>query len=292
MWSNRIKTALLLAILSSMLLFLGNIMGGAKGLTIALIFAVMSNLIAYFFADKLILRMYNAQPLSQENYPQVYEIVAELSAKMNIPQPKLWFLPTDMANAFATGRNPQNASVAVTRGILEILDYHELRGVLAHELAHVKNRDILISTIAATFAAAIGYLANMLRYFAWWGGSSEQRKESSGVSIVFALLIAIIMPIAALLVQLAISRSREYMADEYGATQCQDPLALASALEKLHSSIPHAHLKKDNAAHANTAHLFIVHPFSGNGFMSWFSTHPPVKKRIERLKNLYLGERR
>lgn len=229
--------------------------------------------------------MYRAQKLDAEKYSWLYDIVQKLALTMKIPMPKLWLINTPMANAFATGRNPSHASIAVTTGILEVLDTHELRGVLAHELSHVKNRDILVSTIAATVATAIGYLANMIQYAAFWGSMSNDRRQRGNP--IFMLLVAMLMPIAAMLIQLAISRSREYLADETGSHYSHDPLALASALEKLHNNIPRAHMDNKDATRATTAPLFIVHPFTTNGWASLFSTHPPMRKRVERLQKLY-----
>ncbi len=289
MWSNTLKTVILLSLLSALLLFLGNLLGGQEGIALAFIFALISNGIAYFFADKLVLRMYKAQPLDRERYGFIYEIIDELSIAMHIPQPKLWLIPTSESNAFATGRNPKNASIAVTQGILHILDEHELRGVLAHELSHIKNRDILVGTIAATFASAISFLTNMIQRAAWWGHYSNDKKNNS-INMAVALLIAIIMPFIALLIQLAISRSREYLADETGAQACHDPLALASALEKLHMSKDNT--SADFQADPATAHLFIVNPLKGASLQNLFSTHPPVEKRIERLKRLSIKEMR
>jgi heat shock protein HtpX len=286
MFFNRIKTVFLLAALSGLLLLLGNLFGGAQGMTFALILALIMNAILYFFSDRIVLSVYGAQPLDQHEYPWIYEIVTELAQTMRIPMPKLWLIRTPMANAFATGRSPQHASVAVTTGILQLLDRHELRGVLAHELAHVKNRDILVATIAATMATAIGYLANMLHHLAFWESVRGDKDRKSGNPIVL-ILVTILMPIAATLIQLAISRSREYLADETGAHECHDPLALASALEKLHHHIPQAHLNPENDAQAGTASLFIVHPFNSSKALSWFSTHPPLKSRIERLQKIF-----
>jgi len=282
---NKIKTAVLLTILSGILLFFGNLFGGASGLQFALIMALVMNLIAYFFSDKIVLRIYKAQPLDAEQYAWIYEIIEELRESMDLPMPKLWLVHSPMANAFATGRSPKYASIAVTTGILQLLDRDELRGVLAHELSHVKNRDILVGTVAATIATAIGYLASMLQHIAFWDSISSRRKSNGNP--LGMLIISILMPIAATLVQLAISRSREYLADETGAHHCHDPLALASALEKLHNHIPQAHLNNDDAQKASTAPLFIVHPFTSSTFISLFSTHPPMHKRIERLRSLY-----
>jgi len=282
---NWIKTAVLLAALSGLLLFFGALFGGSSGLQIALFIALLMNIVTYFFSEKIVLKMYRAKPLDQERYPHVYRTVQELTQSMHIPIPKLWIIDSPMANAFATGRNPKHASVAITSGIMQILDDHELRGVLAHELAHIKNRDILIATIAATIATAIGYMASMLHHFAFWGalsGSSRRR----GSNPLVMILVAILMPIAAALIQLAISRSREYLADEAGARHSKDPLALASALEKLHTATQHNHIKQEKNK-MSTASLFIVHPFSGKGMVNLFSTHPPVTQRIARLQKMY-----
>lgn len=285
MFYNQFKTAILLGSLTGLLFFLGYVMGGRGGVTVALIIALLMNFIAYFYSDKIVLSMYKAQPLDQERYKYIYDMVEELCYNLHLPMPKLWYIPIPMANAFATGRNPQNASVAVTQGILDILEEHELRGVLAHEISHVKNRDILVGTIAATIATAIGYLANMIQWAFIFGGFSRgsDRNRSGGFG---ALLIAIIMPIAASLIQLAISRSREYLADESGAKCSYDPLALASALEKLHDASAAQQLKPRSHVETTTASLFIVYPFSGKGIVRLFSTHPPMEKRVERLRKM------
>lgn len=283
---NQIKSVILLAALSGLLLFLGSLIGGHQGIQIAFVMALVMNGITYFYSDRIVLSLYKAQPLDEKTYPWIYAMVQELARDMHIPMPRLWLLPTSMANAFATGRNPHHASVAVTTGILKLLDKDELRGVLAHELAHVQNRDILITTMAATLATAIGYVAHMLQYAAWWGSMSSNDQNKRG-NPLFMLLVAILMPIAATLLQLALSRSREYLADETGAHHSHDPLALAAALEKLHNHIPYDHLNNDDTQRASTAPLFIVHPFTSNGLASLFSTHPPMQKRIERLRALY-----
>jgi len=286
MW-NQIKTVLLLGSLTGILLFLGNLFGGEQGIFMAFMLAIFMNGIAYFYSDKIVLRMYGAQPLDRAQYGWIYEIVEELTHTMHIPMPKLWLINTPMANAFATGRNPKHASVAVTTGILNILDKEELRGVLAHELGHVVNRDILVSSIAATLAATIGYLANWLYWSAIFGGNRD-RRDQGGTGPIAMLVISFLVPIAASLIQLAISRSREYLADETGARCCHDPLALASALKKLQQNVQYAHLDKQNASQASTAHLFIVHPFTEDGFLiSLFSTHPPMKERIKRLEKMH-----
>lgn len=284
MWFNQLKTVLLLAGMSALFLLLGRLIGGTQGLQVAFIFALLMNFIMYFFSDRIVLKMYGAKPLDKEHYAWIYTIVQELTQSMHLPMPKLWLIDTQMANAFATGRSPSHASVAVTSGILSILDRDELRGVLAHELGHVKNRDMLIATIAATMATAIGYIAHMLQYAAIFGGSSDRKKNGGNPIVMF--LVAILMPIAAALIQMAISRSREYLADETGAKYSREPLALANALEKLQNHIPHAHLQSNDTAHASTASLFIVNPFTADGWIEWFSTHPPAHKRIERLREM------
>ncbi len=282
MFWNQIKTAILLASLSGLLLLFGYWIGGNDGIYFAFILSLIMNFVTYFYSDKIVLRMYGAQPLHEEQYDFVYDMVREIAQTMDMPMPKLWYLPTDMANAFATGRNPKHASVAVTKGILDLLDHHELRGVLAHELSHVKNRDILVGTIAATIATAIGYLAHMLRWSVILGGRGS-RDRGNGFG---AILVAILMPIAAMLIQLAISRSREYLADETGAETVHDPLSLASALEKLHHQAKTQKLQPQSPAHASSASLFIVFPFSGTGWLSLFSTHPPMEKRVARLRKM------
>ncbi len=288
MWFNQVKTAALLAALSGLLMIIGSLLGGMSGLVLFFFISLAMNAFAYFYSDKLVLRSYNAQPLSREQYGWIYDIVAELAQKEGMPMPSMWIIETPMANAFATGRNPSHASVAVTTGILSVLEPHELRGVLAHELSHVKNRDILISSIAATIASTIGFLANMMQHMAFFsslgGRSSDDRRGSNPLVLI---VIAILMPIAASLIQLAISRSREYLADESGAELSHDPLALASALEKLEARAQKVHFADNDTARATTAHLFIVKPFSGHGLSALFSTHPPMAQRIARLRAMY-----
>lgn len=282
MYLNSLKTALLLASLSSVFFLFGYLIGGSHGVLIAFFLSMALNFFAYFYSDKMVLAMYKAQPLDKEKFAHIHEMVKKLCLQARIPMPKLWYIPTPMANAFATGRNPANASVAVTQGILDILDEHELRGVLAHEISHVKNRDILIGTIAATFATAIGYMADMIRWsFIFGRSSSKDDDRSNGFAVVIA---SIIIPFAAMLMQFALSRSREYQADQTGAHTCRDPLALASALEKLHSSAKMQNVHPESSAQTSTASLFIVFPFSTNGIINLFSTHPPMEKRVERLR--------
>ncbi|MFA5074809.1 MAG: zinc metalloprotease HtpX [Candidatus Babeliales bacterium] len=283
MFWNQLKTFIFLTSLSAILFLICYSIGGRSGLLFAFILSLIMNFGAYFFSDKLVLRMYSAQPLDESRYVYVYDMVQELCENANLPMPKLWYIPSSMANAFATGRNPHNASVAVTQGILDVLDEGELRGVLAHELSHVKNRDILVSTIAATIATCVAYLADMIRWTAIFGSSDSGENKSSGWG---AVLAALVMPIAATLIQLAISRSREYLADESGAKISNDPLALASALEKLQHSANEEHIEPESYAQNSTASLFIINPFFGGGLINLFSTHPPMEKRIEKLRNM------
>lgn len=288
MFLNQLKTFLLLTCLSGLFFLIGYWMGGSQGLVFAFIMSILMNFFTYFYSDKLVLAMYGAQPLDRAKYGYIYEMVEDLCFNAGLPMPKLWYIPTAMANAFATGRNPQHASVAVTQGILDILAPHELRGVLAHELGHVKNRDILIATVAATIATAIGYLANMMQWAFIFGGSRDDRDRGGGWG---ALVAIIIMPIAAMIIQMAISRSREYLADESGADFSHDPLALASALEKLTMENKAQRIEPESTAHSASASLFIVYPFSGGGLLTLFSTHPPLEKRIARLRAMAEGRR-
>lgn len=274
---NQIKTVLLLGILTGIILFAGSFFG-KTGLTLAIIFVVLMNFFTYFFSDKLILTMYNAHLVEKQDHPKLHSIVEEVSKLANIPKPKIYVMKSDISNAFATGRNPDHAAVAVTTGILKLLSNSELKGVLAHEIAHIKNRDILIATIAATLAGLISYLAQMAQFAAIFGGRDDDNNNILGM-----LLLAIIAPIAAVIIQLAISRAREYLADESGARFIKDPLSLANALNKLHKDKSIHPLRHGNPA---TASLFIVNPFTTNTLVSLFSTHPPMEKRISRLKSL------
>ncbi len=279
--TNALKTTLLLGLLTGFLLFIGDYFGGQNGLIIALGFAGLMNFVSYFWSDKIALAMYRAQPVTRDQLPRVYEIVERLTQRNGLPMPKIYVLPTDSPNAFATGRNPSHASVAVTQGILNLLNDEEMEGVLAHELGHVRNRDILTSSIAATIAGAITFLARMAAWGAMFGGygGRDDRDRGGGLGALFMLILA---PIAAMLIQLAISRSREYGADATGAHMTGNPYALASALRKLDAYSKRIPLP----ASPSTAHLFIVQPFLGLGGMNWanlFSTHPPIEKRIERL---------
>src|SRR5579871_1647161 len=275
---NTFKTAFLLTLLTLLLMFIGRAFGGQNGMILALIFAAVMNFISYFYSDKIALAMYRAQPVSREELPRAYQVVERLTQKIGIPMPKIYVIPTDSPNAFATGRNPNHASVAVTQGILSLLNDEELEGVLAHELGHVRNRDILISSIAATVAGAITYFAEIARWGMIFGGYERDSNNRSGGGFG-ALLMLILAPIAATLIQLAVSRSREYQADDSGAHYTGNPYALASALAKLDAYSKRVPLQ----ATPSTAHLFIVQPFLGMSFGNLFSTHPPIAKRIERL---------
>lgn len=276
---NTFKTAFLLTALTLLLMFIGRAFGGQNGMFLALAFAVVMNFAAYFFSDKIALATYRAQPVTREQLPRAYQIVERLTQKIGIPMPKIYVIPTDSPNAFATGRNPNHASVAVTQGILQLLNDEELEGVLAHELGHVNNRDILISSVAATIAGAITMLANMARWGMMFGGYGGRDREDRGGGGLAGLLMLIVAPIAATLIQLAVSRSREYQADASGAHYTGNPYALASALQKLDAYSRRLPMQ----ASPSTAHLFIIQPLLGINFGSLFSTHPPIAKRIERL---------
>jgi heat shock protein HtpX len=273
---NTFKTAFLLTALTLFLIFIGAYFGGRNGMVIAFIVAVGMNFFSYFYSDKLALSMYRAQPVTREQLPRVYQIVERILPRMGLPMPRIYVIPSDSPNAFATGRNPKHAAVAVTQGILNLLNDEELEGVLAHELGHVKNRDILTSSIAATLAGAITLLAQMERFAGFFGGGGRDNR-GRGMGGIFMLILA---PVAATLIQLAVSRSREYEADATGAHVTGNPYALASALQKLDAFSKQLPL----AASPSTAHLFIVAPFLGGaGLASLFSTHPPMAMRIERL---------
>lgn len=280
MWNN-FKTTILLALLTGILLAIGQIFGGRQGLTIAIIFAAVMNLGSYFFSDKIAIRSSGAQPIAREQNPRIYEIVERLAAKANVPVPKIYMIPTDSPNAFATGRNPEHASVAVTHGIMELCNDTEIEGVLAHELGHVKNRDILISAVVATVAGAITYIAQMVMFAEMFGGFGGGGGEGEGEGGIFSALAMIILaPLAATLIQLAISRSREYEADSTGAHITGNPQGLASALEKIEQWSKRIPMQVS----PSTAHLYCAQPLtSGQIFSALFSTHPPIEKRIARL---------
>lgn len=266
---NKIKTFLLMVMLMMLFIIIGNVIGGQQGMIIAFIFACFTNFFAYWFSDKVVLTMYKAQEVSEKDFPGLYRVVRNLTNSASLPMPRVYIIPTQTPNAFATGRNPEHAAVAVTKGILDVLNEEELKGVLGHELSHIKNRDILISTIAATFAGAITMLAYMARFAAFFGGGNRSRNRDGG-GIIGLLVMVIIAPIAALLIQMAISRSREYLADDAGAKISGNPLGLANALKKLEYAADKIPMNTNSA----TAHLFIVNPLR-SGFMSnLFSTHP------------------
>lgn len=277
--SNTLKTTLLLGLLTGLFLAVGDLLGGRQGLVIALIFAAVMNFGSYWFSDQLVLRMYRAQPIDEREAPELYSMVRELTTAAQIPMPKLYVLPTDSPNAFATGRNPSHAAVAVTAGITRMLNRQELRGVVAHELGHVHNRDTLISAIAATMAGVVMMLARMAYWGALFGGMRRDDDRGGGSPLV-ALAMMIVAPLAASLIQMAISRSREFGADAFAARVTHDPMALASALEKISYGTARVPM---NAGPA-TAHLFIMNPLSGGGIAKLFSTHPPVEERVARLR--------
>ena len=277
--SNWLKTTVLLALLTGLLLWLGDLLGGQQGIVMALVFAGALNFAAYFFSDKIALGMHHAKPVDEAAAPQLYAAVAELAQRASIPMPKLYVIPEAQPNAFATGRNPQHAAVAVTEGLLRIMDREELKGVLAHELNHVLHRDILISSVAATIAGALAMLARMAGFAMMFAGRGGERNERGGG--LGGLFFIIVAPIAAMVIQLAISRSREFAADEGGAKLAGSPAGLVSALKKLGAytqRIPMA------TAQPTTAHMMIANPFAGGGIARLFSTHPPMEQRIARLE--------
>lgn len=280
---NTLRTTILLAVLTALLVWIGDMLGGRQGAIIALLLAGGMNFFSYWFSDKIVIKMYGGQEVSAQDDPELYGLVQDLTQRAGLPMPKVYVLPQDTPNAFATGRNPEHAAVAVTDGIRRILDKRELAGVLGHELSHVKHRDILVSTIAATLAGAIGYLAQMAQWAMIFGGSRD-RDEEGGGNIFGLIVMMIVAPIAAMLIQMAVSRSREYGADEGGAKVTGDPLALASALRKLHMGAQNIPLEVNNATANATAHMFIVNPLTGHGLASLFSTHPPMEERIARLE--------
>lgn len=278
---NGLKTALLLGLMTALILGIGNLVGGRQGMMFAFVIAAVMNFVSYWFSDKIVLAMYRAQPVDQSQAPELYSIVQGLAQRMQIPMPRLFIIPTEAPNAFATGRNPEHAAVACTEGIMRLLNREELEGVLAHELSHVSNRDILISSVAATLAGAIMMIARIAQFSMFFGGGGG-RDDNRGGNPIGLLLMAILAPIAAMLIQLAISRSREYAADETGARVIGHGAGLASALEKLQSASKRMPIQAD----PSTAHLFIVKPFTGSALLELFSTHPPLDKRIERLRRL------
>ena len=278
---NRFKTAVLLTSLTLLMVAMGSALGGRGGMYFAFLMACGMNLFSYWFSDTIVLKMYDAREITQVENPAFYTMIRKLTVQAGLPMPKVYIIPSDSPNAFATGRNAEHAAVAATEGILRILSPEELEGVMAHELTHVANRDILISTIAATFAGAISMLGNMLQWGAILGGGRRDDEEGGG--ILGSLALAIIAPIAAMLIQMAVSRSREYLADEGGARMCGRPLALANALRKLDSG---SRMLPMQEARPATAHLFIVNPLTAGGLLQLFSTHPPMEDRIARLEQM------
>ncbi len=281
---NMLKTGLLLTALTLILIWIGNLLGGQTGIIVALVFAAIMNLGSYWFSDKLVVAMSGAQPLSERDAPELYQMTREMCQRANLPMPRLYLIPDMQPNAFATGRNPEKGVVAVTQGLLQLMSYEEVKGVIAHELAHIKNRDTLIMAVAATIAGAISALAHMFYYATIFFGSRDER----GGNPLAALALVIIAPIAAMIVQLAISRAREYEADKTGAEIAGTPIGLANALRKLEAAaqrIPNEH------AQPATAHMYIVNPLRGGGIAALFSTHPPVQERIRRLESMARGVR-
>ena len=283
MIKNQIKTVVLLTILAVLLMFIGRMVGGTSGLIIGLAFALLINFVSYWWSDKIVLKIYRAKEADRNDYSYLYSMVDKIRHSAKLPMPKVYIIDTPQSNAFATGRNYKHAAVAVTTGILGILNKNELKGVLAHEMAHIKNRDILIGTVAATIAAVISYVAMMARWAAIFGGMGGDRDRGSG--ILELIVLAIVAPIMAMIIQFAISRSREYLADETGAKLIKDPFSLASALEKIDRNVAHNPLKRMGTTDA-TAHMFIHNPFKGKSLFNLFSTHPATAERCKRLRKM------
>ena len=274
---NAFKTALLMFVLTLILLFIGGTLGGRQGMTIAIGIAFALNFFSYWFSDSIVLRIYRAKPVTEAQAPELYSMVRTLSSRAAIPMPKLYVIPQAQPNAFATGRNPAHGAVAVTTGIMDLLSREELGGVIAHELAHIRNRDVLVGTVAATIAGAVSYLSHMAQWAMIFGGRSNR-----GGNPLVSIIMMIVAPIAALLVQMAISRNREYGADRTGAQIAGSPRPLASALEKLHAASRRIPMQANPA----TSHMFIVNPLRGGGMMRLFSTHPPIEERLSRLRDM------
>ncbi|MFC2133543.1 zinc metalloprotease HtpX [Bacteroidota bacterium] len=281
---NSFKTTVLMTLMMVLFVLVGSALGGETGMMIAFIFSLAINFGSYWFSDKIVLKMYRAQEVTRNEFPELFNIVETLAQKASLPMPKVYIMNNPSPNAFATGRNPDNAAVAVTTGLLEILNKDETAGVISHELMHIKNRDILVGTIAATLVGTITFIARLAGYAAMFGGGRD-RDDGDGLS---SLILIILSPIIAILIQLAISRSREYMADEGGASVSGQPLALASALNKL--SQVNKQVPMRNAG-TSSAHMFIVNPFSAKSFSKLFSTHPPMEERIKRLEEIARGRR-
>jgi heat shock protein HtpX len=279
---NQTKTFILMVVLTIILVALGSIIGGSSGGMIAFCIAFIMNFVSYWFSDKIVLKMSGAKPVAESEAPELYAIVASLAQKASIPMPKVFIMENESPNAFATGRNPEHGVVAVTTGIMRLLSREELEGVIAHELSHIKHRDILIQSVAATLAGAITMIANMARFTAFFGGGSSD-DDNGGGNIFSVIIFSVIAGFAAMLIQLAISRSREYLADAGGAQIAGNPLSLAGALKKLHMGVARTPMSNTNPS---TAPLFIVNPFSARGVTALFSTHPPMEERIKRLEDM------
>jgi heat shock protein HtpX len=277
---NTLKTGLLLGALTGLFMLIGGLFGGQQGVVIAFLFAMVMNFGSYWFSDRLVLRMYRAQPVSEDQAPELHAMVKNLALKASLPMPSVYIVPGDTPNAFATGRDENHAVVAVTEGLLRILSRDELEGVISHELSHIKNRDMLVGSIAATLAGAIVMLANMAQWAALFGGGRDEEEGGSG--ILGLILMAVLAPLAATIIQMSISRSREYLADEGGARVSGKPYSLAGALEKLSRASRAIPME----ANPSTAHLFIVNPLTGRSLMNLFSTHPPIEERIARLRSM------
>ncbi|MCX6174763.1 MAG: zinc metalloprotease HtpX [Ignavibacteriales bacterium] len=282
---NGFKTVILMTVMMVLFILVGNLIGGQSGMMVAFLISLVMNFGSYWFSDKIVLKMYHAQEVTREQYPQLYDSIENLAMKAELPMPKVYVMENPTPNAFATGRNPQHSAVAVTTGILSLLKREELEGVISHELTHVKNRDILVGTIAATLVGTITFIARMAGWAAMFSGGRNERDRGNVFSDLALIIIA---PIAALLIQMAISRSREYMADEGGAQISGNPLALASALNKLQQG--NKLIPMTNAG-TSSAHMFIVNPLSGKSLMKLFSTHPPIEERIARLQEIAAGRR-
>jgi heat shock protein HtpX len=281
--TNSLKTILLMALMMGLLLFLGDWIGGKQGLIMAFMFSLLMNFGMYWFSSSIVLMTYGAREVTEAEAPRLTAIVRRLASQAQLPMPKIYIIPGDSPNAFATGRNPEHAAVAATEGILRILSDDELEGVISHELAHVKHRDILIATLVATMAGTITFVARMAMYASIFGGSSRDREDSNPVGQILLIILA---PIAAMLIQFAVSRSREFAADEGGAQICQRPLSLANALRKLEKGVEQIPMANAGTA---TAHMFIINPLLGGGMRKLFSTHPPTEERIARIEQLAMG---